>query len=68
MYFTLICRRTAEVGGWDARTCTSKVLYSLVHSMLLWVSHSKVYCGNFSKKLCIPSSYAVQLVLDVNDT
>lgn len=69
MYFIFICRRSpAEVGGWDARTCTSKLLYSFVQSMLLWASNSKEYCGNSSKKLCIPSSYAVVLVLDMNDT
>lgn len=69
MYFIFICKRSpAEVEGWDARTCTFKLPYSLFQSMLLWVSHSKAYCGNFSKNLCIPSSYAVQLVLDVNDT
>lgn len=69
MYFIFICKRSpAEVEVWDARTCTSKLPYSLVHSVLLWISQSKACCGNFSKNLCIPSSYAVQLVLDVNDT
>jgi len=31
-------------------------------------SHTKAYCVNFSKNLCILSSYAIQFVLDVDDT
>lgn len=61
-----------QISSWGGRVgCKDlhlQLLYSLVYCVLLWVSHSKAYCGNFPKKLCIPSSCAVQLVLGVNDT